>query len=78
MVIKWDKKEERYYIQPNKAKIYIDDTRSSEYKPSQKYLKSLEKLLKEDNKLKERIDKMKTNTENRVKKERIKSRISRK
>ena len=42
MVIKWDKKEERYYIQPNKAKIYIDDTRSSEYKPSQKYLKSLE------------------------------------
>ena len=68
MVIKWDKAEERYYIQPNKAKIYIDDTRSSGYKPSQKYLNSLEKLLKEDNKLKDRIDKMKTNTENRVKK----------
>ena len=32
MVIKWDKTEERYYIQPNKAKIYIDDARTSENK----------------------------------------------
>ena len=43
MVIKWDKTEERYYIQPNIAKIYIDDSRTYEYKPSQKYLNTIEK-----------------------------------
>jgi len=70
MVIKWDKSEERYYIQPNIAKIYIDDGRSSDYKPSNKYLNTLEKILKKDNNLKERIDKMKTNTDKRKKKRR--------
>ena len=77
MVIKWDKQEERYYIKPNTKKIFIDDGRSNEYKPSRAYLITLEKLLKNDSKLKERIEKMKTNTERRVKlKKEAKKRIT--
>ena len=49
-MIKWDSDVNRYYIklkESNKTKIYVDDNRSKKlYKPSTKYLNTLEKLLK--------------------------------
>ena len=50
MAIKWDSDANRYYIklkETNKTKIYVDDKRSKKiYKPSSRYLKALETLLK--------------------------------
>ena len=50
MAIKWDSNADRYYIktkETNKTKIYVDDKRSKKtYKPSARYLKTLENLLK--------------------------------
>ena len=48
MAIKWDSNADRYYIktkETNKTKIYVDDKRSKKtYKPSARYLKTLENL----------------------------------
>ena len=50
MAIKWDSNADRYYIktkETNKTKIYVDDKRSKKtYKPSARYLKTLENMLK--------------------------------
>ena len=50
MVIKWDDQKDRYFIhlgKNNKNKIFVDDKRSkNKYKPSLKYLRVLEDLLK--------------------------------
>ena len=49
MPIKWDSDAHRYYIklrESNKTKIFVDDKRPPKYKPSTKYLKALETLLK--------------------------------
>ena len=49
MAIKWDSNADRYCIktkETNKTKIYVDDKRSKKtYKPSARYLKTLENML---------------------------------
>ena len=52
MLIKWDSDSNRYHIklrQTNTSKVFVDDKRSKKlYKPSTKYLKALETLLKKE------------------------------
>ena len=52
----------RYYIQPNTTNIYIDDARSTKFKPSGKYLNYIETLLKQSKTLKEKVDSIPNNT----------------
>ena len=62
MVVKLDAGKNRYYTQPNTTKICIDDSRSKTFKPSEQYLKYIEQLLKQNKTIKDKVDSIPNNT----------------